>query len=619
MRWPHQFSNAQTWSKVLGRLTILPVLTMLSLASQAPSQSPGAWPSYGGNAQHQGISHFRAQSMDKILWSRKVDLNPQYSGNDLLIHYGSPLITKNNTVVVPVKTGVNDGFRVDGYRGSDGLFLWSFATDYSLPAHNWTPSMSPTLVGNSQVAIPGPGGTIYLRSNADSQKAQVQQLCFYGLNLYRRNQAWANLNIKICTPVTADNSGNLYFGYRISGNAPTSLSALKSGIARVNIKGAGTWTPATAAGQDSLLTLPVMNCAPALSVDGSTVYIGLRRTGNVFGAFGGALVGLNSKTLAFQYKAILTDPVTSLDADMADDGTASPIVGPDGDVFYGILENPFASNNDRGWLLHFDAALNQKGAPGAFGWDDAPSIVPAYAVRGYAGFSTYLLCTKYNNYASIGGNGLNRVALLDPNDSQVETYSGFNCMTEVQTVLGVTPDFAFPNFPGAVREWCINSAAIDPFSRCAIVNCEDGIAYRWDFDSNSLTQAITLTAGVGEAYTPTLIGANGTVYAINNATLFAIGGQLQLSSFDLDQTTVIGGTPVTGTVRLNNLALSDFTVNLSANDPSVNFPSTVTILAGTKQVSFPITTSVVGSNTDVTIIAQDNHFVKRSVVLTLTP
>lgn len=32
-----------------------------------------------------------------------------------------------------------------------------------------------------------------------------------------------------------------------------------------------------------------------------------------------------------------------------------------------------------------------------------------------------------------------------------------------------------------------------------------------------------LTPGIGEAYTPTVIGANGEVFAINNATLFAVG------------------------------------------------------------------------------------------------
>ena len=47
--------------------------------------------------------------------------------------------------------------------------------------------------------------------------------------------------------------------------------------------------------------------------------------------------------------------------------------------------------------------------------------------------------------------------------------------------------------------------------------------YRWDLDTNTFTQSLVLTPGIGEAYTPTLIGPDGTTYAINNATLFAVG------------------------------------------------------------------------------------------------
>jgi hypothetical protein len=32
-----------------------------------------------------------------------------------------------------------------------------------------------------------------------------------------------------------------------------------------------------------------------------------------------------------------------------------------------------------------------------------------------------------------------------------------------------------------------------------------------------------LSSGIGEAYTPTVIGSDGTAYAINDAILFAIG------------------------------------------------------------------------------------------------
>ncbi|HLQ38940.1 MAG TPA: hypothetical protein VK348_14115, partial [Planctomycetota bacterium] len=78
-------------------------------------------------------------------------------------------------------------------------------------------------------------------------------------------------------------------------------------------------------------------------------------------------------------------------------------------------------------------------------------------------------------------------------------------------------------WPTGVREWCINSAAIDPVGRCALINSEDGSLYRWDFVTNTLAQTINLTPGIGEAYTPTIIGLDGTVYAINNAILFAVG------------------------------------------------------------------------------------------------
>jgi hypothetical protein len=93
-------------------------------------------------------------------------------------------------------------------------------------------------------------------------------------------------------------------------------------------------------------------------------------------------------------------------------------------------------------------------------------------------------------------------------------------MKEVITKLGVTPD---PNYSGGVKEWCINTAAVDPFTKSVMANSEDGYLYRWDLTTNKLAQRIKLSGGIGEAYTPTLIGSDGTVYGINDAVLSAIG------------------------------------------------------------------------------------------------
>ena len=96
-------------------------------------------------------------------------------------------------------------------------------------------------------------------------------------------------------------------------------------------------------------------------------------------------------------------------------------------------------------------------------------------------------------------------------------------MKEILTVKGVTPDDEYPTTPGAVREWCVNTVAIDTAKKSAIVHSEDGKVYRWDFATNTLIEPLTLTPGIGEAYTPSVIGVDGTVYVIANAILFAIG------------------------------------------------------------------------------------------------
>ncbi len=288
--------------------------------------------------------------------------------------------------------------------------------------------------------------------------------------------------------------------------------------------GTGSWISASAAAGNPTGLLAVSkvvhDCAPALSNDHRIVYFAVS-AGNFTGGY---LVALDSRTLAPLANVRLKDVMNPAnDASLPDDGTASPLVGPDGDVYFGVTGSPFYANNYRGWLLHFDGMLATQKPSGAFGWDSTPSVVKSSLVPSYTGTSKYLLLSKYNHYAN-NGDGINKVAVLDPNDTQTDAYSGATVMKEVITRAGPTPDHVWiATHPNAVREWCLNTIAVDPFTKSAIVNNEDGKVYRWDFATNTLLQPLVLTAGLGQAYTPTVIGVDGTVYAISNATIFAIG------------------------------------------------------------------------------------------------
>jgi hypothetical protein len=471
------------------------------------------WPTFGQNPQHVGRGPAPSQPLNTIHWQTPVDLNPQYSGPYLLIHYGSPLITPRNNVLITVKTGATGGFKVDCRKGSDGTLIYSQSTDYTLPSTSgWTPLVGPTLTPQNSLAIPAIGGTILKRASADKAGIPAVRQCFYGLATYNSAQATYNSAIKITSPIVSDSRGNLFFTF----SASTNPAGLVGGIARMDKNGNGIWTSGATASGDAAITRCPLNSAPCLSNDEQVLYVATRNSNSR-----GYLLGLNSTTLAPLYKVRVKDPATTNDANLSDSGTASPCVCPDDEVLFGVLENPGGSNNSRGWLLHFNKTLTTTLTPGAFGWDHTPSTVPASCVPQYGGSSTYLVVTKYNNYASSLGNGQNKVAVLDPHATQIDAITGATVMKEVITKVGPTPDP--PNGPNAVREWCINALAVDVASKVAIVNNEDGKVYRWDFPTNNLGPGIVLTPGIGEAYTPTVLGPDGQSYAINNAILFACG------------------------------------------------------------------------------------------------
>ncbi len=460
-----------------------------------------------------------------------MDLDPQFSNGVLYTHYGSPMITSDNTVIVPVKTGASGGFELNAFNGATGAALWTQTSDYTLPpqsggAYYWTPPYSPAISGGT-VYYAGNGGTVYERSSLDSPgPVTPTQVAFYpgGLATYEASAAAYNADVAISTPITADAQGDIYFGYTTaSGGGPAGIT---SGIAKISSTGVGTFFEADqlmAGASNAGMKQVETNCAPALSNNGSTVYVAMSS-----GEYGqGRLVALSTATMTPENSVLMMDPETNTPSEMLNESTSSPLVGPDGDVYFGVIGNEGTS---RGWMEHYSADLTMTKTPGGFGWDDTASIVPASMVPSYHGTSSYLIMTKYNEYAGHGGTtGQNMLAVLDPNGTEINNLpntSGTTQMKEVETVLGPTLDAdEQAQYPGAVHEWCDNSAVVDPATDSILVNSEDGNVYRWDLLSNSLTETVNITNGLGEAYTPTAIGPDGTVYAINNATLWAVGAK----------------------------------------------------------------------------------------------
>jgi hypothetical protein len=576
---------------------------LLLAQTEVPVRAQG-WPNYARDAQHTAVSDIPSEIPEVIRWSTPVDLQPQYTGSDLYIHYGSPVITENNTVIVPVKTGTTDSFEVQAYSytGSSANLLWTLSTDYSVPACSWIPICGVTLLANnSLLAVPAGGGTVLLRTSPDSHGGTATRLAFYGIANYDSNPAAFNGAIKICTPITSDWNGNLYFGFISTGAAlPGYPSGILSGLARVSSSGAGSFVAASAMSSDSAMQAVLYNCAPALSLDQTKLYVAVSgispASPNAWGS--GYLCELDAATLATQASVSLLDPRGTGSAEVTNLASATPTVGPDGDVYFGVLEKSVPSNHDRGWLLHYSGDLATTKLPSAFGWDDTASVVPSSAVPSYNGPSGYLLLTKYNNYAGAGGDGINKLAIVDPGASMTDPITGASVMATVLTVAGVTPDPEYEaTLPGAVREWCINSAAVDPAQQCAVVNSEDGKVYRWDFTSNTLSAGLALATATGEAYTPTAVGPDGAVYAINDATLFSAGAVSAGPTITAQPVTqgVAAGSPVTLTVDATGAGLSyQWYLNGSAVSGATSSSLTVSSAQASDAGSYFVTVSDAG-------------------------
>jgi hypothetical protein len=502
---------------------------------------------FAGNAQHTGVYDTPAQRLNQVLWSTKLNLN----NSGIYIHYGAPVITASNTVIVPVRT--TNGFELNAFEGKTGRLKYTLATDYVSPrniesAVVYQPALAIRRKG-TRLYYAGAGGTVYFIIDPDSDSPGAPtQVCFYtNIESYSASPAAYSNSVFIDTPLTPGPGGDIYFGFVSTTNgAFKPFGTNEGGFARVDPSGDAVYVFATKASGTVQAKQAALNVAPALSNDGATLYVAAKRGMNGLDY----LLGLNSTNLILKYRS----PPTST----SDNSTASPMVAPDGDVYF---SGPgFGS---RWAIVHYNSDLSTKKPPGSFGWDSTPAVVPTNMVPRYSGNSPYLLFNKYNYYAYGGGNGVNKVALLDLNTTQPDPYDYYSyrkpTMREVATVIGSTPDSGAQgsSYPYAVREWCINAAAVNPRTKSILAPCEDGRLYRWNLADDSLTETISLALGFGEPYVPTVVGPDGIVYTLNGGTLFAVGGLSNVAvavySSAPNLRSFVAGQPVTFTAIVTNL------------------------------------------------------------------
>ena len=230
------------------------------------SSAQAGWLTHSHDAQHTSVSDVASQPLTAIHWHTPVDLAPPQGA--IFIHYGSPLVTAANTVIVPVKTGVNT-FRVEGHNGATGKRIWVQATGYQPPSAGFMPGLGPTIFGEN-LYVPDIAGRILVRKNPDVAKNNAAHLYFYGQKNFQADPTVYEQNVQINTPLATDASGNLYFGFLVLGTTPLGL---QSGLARITPSGVGTWVSAAAISGDPAIIQVAMSAAPAISNDGSTVYV----------------------------------------------------------------------------------------------------------------------------------------------------------------------------------------------------------------------------------------------------------------------------------------------------------------------------------------------------------
>jgi hypothetical protein len=505
---------------------------------------------------------------------------------DLLVHYQAPLIDGNN-VYMEFKTGTYTKIqtwetqiwnerRLSWQNGSLNT-VWSFQSDWkpvpygtALLGPAWEPVFHAALAGNF-IYVPGFAGSIYkLNKSTGAVVARIQP---FGTD---------DPNTFTCGPLTTDSAGNVYYNtIKVVNGQAWNADVRGSWLVKVSASGAvstadyTTLIPGAPGGNDKCLgvfknnELPwpptpdavpgtvqcgtqraAVNLAPAVAPDGTIYTVSVSHLWSRSGYF----VALNPN-LTLKWATSLRDRLmdgcnvtlppngtlggcsvgatTGFDpaqnrpgaGRVIEDSTASPVVAPDGSIFWGAYTR----------YPYFQGHLMKFGADGAFlgaflfGWDTTPAI--------YVHDGTYSVITKENHYSD--GGSYCSVDAICPPDRTASNPSDPEAYFITQLSKNLVPEWRWQNTntlsctrdaSGNVScvsdhpagfEWCINGPAVDR-NGVVYVNSEDGGLYTIN-QGGTLRDHLFLDLAIGAAYTPIALDGGGRIYTQNDGHLFVVG------------------------------------------------------------------------------------------------
>ena len=502
---------------------------------------------------------------------------PLLDGNDVYMEFKSGNANKNTFSML------NWAENKLTWQNGSLVQVWSFASDWKAPGSYfdfWEPVFH-SVLANGALYVPGAGGTIFkVDKSTGAQLARINPFGTIDSNTYTAGPISADssgnlyYNVLKLQPgggfyskdsvdswlvkVAPDNSTTKASYFVLTPGAPGPDDRCEISFPQSQAP----WPPSPTAVPPTVRCGPIrvaLNIAPAIAPDG-TIY-SIARSHDGFANRSGFLVAVNSN-LTSKWAASLSNRLTdgcgvpisaggvlppngqpggcragaNLGVDpglnhagggrVLDDASSSPVVAPDGSIFYGAYTR---YNYQQGHLMHFSASGAFLGAY-RFGWDITPGIVS------HGG--TYSVVIKDNQYGGTGS--YCDVESVCPSTRTVANSAGYPegyFITQLNHNLNVEWRFQNTNTLSCARqpdgsitcvddhpngfEWCVNALAIDT-NGVVYINSEDGNLFSLNPDG-TLRQKIFQQLALGAAYTPASIGLDGKIYSQNAGHLFVVG------------------------------------------------------------------------------------------------